>query len=83
MFCSKCGNEMPDGSAFCSKCGTAFNENAVSVNTSFGASPARARNAAMMTDEGINAIGVARGAYDTDRGVIQFKRSAKRRNRGS
>ncbi|WP_418694094.1 zinc-ribbon domain-containing protein, partial [Adlercreutzia equolifaciens] len=21
MFCTKCGNEMPDGSKFCTKCG--------------------------------------------------------------
>ena len=24
MFCTKCGNEMPDGSKFCTKCGAAF-----------------------------------------------------------
>lgn len=25
MFCTKCGNNMPDGAAFCPKCGTAAN----------------------------------------------------------
>ncbi len=25
MFCSKCGNQVADGSAFCNKCGNAFN----------------------------------------------------------
>jgi len=24
MFCSKCGNQMPDGAKFCSACGAEF-----------------------------------------------------------
>ena len=28
MFCTKCGNEMPDGSKFCTKCGAAFGSTA-------------------------------------------------------
>ena len=30
MFCTKCGNEMPDGSKFCTKCGAAFGGGAAS-----------------------------------------------------
>ena len=36
MFCTKCGNEMPDGSKFCTKCGAAFG-GAVTPKTPTGA----------------------------------------------
>lgn len=36
MFCSKCGQELADGSTFCSKCGKPVNSPVVVVNDGLG-----------------------------------------------
>lgn len=56
MFCTKCGNEMPDGSKFCTKCGAAFGGTATSE------APTDAAAAAGAPGQGAPAAGVLEGA---------------------
>ena len=56
MFCTKCGNEMPDGSKFCTKCGAAFGGTATSE------APTDAAAAAGAPGQGAPAAGVPEGA---------------------
>ena len=53
MFCTKCGNEMPDGSKFCTKCGAAFGD---------AATPEAPTGAGSASGQGAPAAGAPEGA---------------------
>ncbi|MEC4176572.1 zinc ribbon domain-containing protein [Adlercreutzia sp. R7] len=56
MFCTKCGNQMPDGSKFCTKCGAAFG-GAAAPEISTGAAAAGGASG-----QGAPAAGAPKGA---------------------
>lgn len=53
MFCTKCGNEMPDGSKFCTKCGAAFGG---------AATPEAPTAAGSASGQGVPAVGAPEAA---------------------
>ncbi|MCP2078212.1 zinc ribbon domain-containing protein [Adlercreutzia equolifaciens] len=52
MFCTKCGNEMPDGSKFCTKCGAPMGGGAAGAEVARGASKVLAESAAPSGKDG-------------------------------
>ncbi len=56
MFCTKCGNEMPDGSKFCTKCGAAFG------STATPKTPTGAATADGASGQGVPAAGAPEAA---------------------
>lgn len=69
MFCPKCGNQLPDGSAFCSKCGAKLGDRAAAAPA--GTVPPASRAAAPVP------VPAAGNAYSRAAGAAHYAARAK------
>ena len=74
MFCSNCGSQIPDGSAFCPNCGTRSNAHEMAVNAGNINQTVVTRNFIVSTLEAIpgkevEILGIAKGSIVSSRNV--------------